>query len=168
MNSLDSASWYAIHTKPRQEERAFANLTARGIEVLAPRLPIKNQDSSWKPFFPGYIFAKFSVECMLQKISFTRGVTGVVSFGGVPAMIDDEVIASIKQRTDARGVLVPVSEFKRGDRLLIQAGPLRNFIGVFEEELPASMRIRILLTTVAFSAHVEVSRFDVNRVSAQA
>jgi transcriptional antiterminator RfaH len=168
MDSLESGSWYAIHTKPRQEERASENLTTWGIEVLTPRLPVKNQDSSWKPFFPSYIFARFLLERMLQKVSFTRGVSGIVSFGGIPAVIDDEVISSIKQRMDSRGILLPAAGFRRGDKLLVQSGPLRNLIGVFEEEVPASMRVRILLSAVAFSARVEVSRFDVTRISAAA
>jgi hypothetical protein len=42
---------------------------------------------------------------------------------------------------------------------------LRDFVGVFERELPGTERVQILLHTVAYSAHVEVSRLEVAKVA---
>lgn len=168
MESVEPISWYAIRTKPCQEERAAENLEYYGIEILAPRLATKKGESRWKPFFPGYIFARFDIASKLQKVSFTRGVAHVVSFGGTPAVIQDEIIVSIRQRSDARGVIHPPSALKYGDVLVIHTGPFRSFSGMFEEEMPASERIRILLTTVAYSAHIEVSKYDVSRAAVPA
>src|SRR5438067_2112716 len=118
MESVQSISWYVIRTKPCQEERAAENLEYWGIQVLAPRLATKKEESKWKPFFPGYIFAKFDIESKLQKVRFTRGVAQVVSFGGVPAVIQDEIIVSIRQRSDEKGIIHPPSALKRGDVLI--------------------------------------------------
>ena len=164
MTLNDSTSWYAIHTKPHQEERASENLAAGGIEILAPRLATRKDNPAWKLLFPGYIFARFCVNQMLQKVQFTRGVAQVVSFGGVPAVIDDEVIACIRARTDDKGVIHSLTDLKRGDMVVIHSGPLKNFAGVFQEEIPARERIRILLTTAAFKAHVEISKYDASRM----
>lgn len=153
-------SWYAIRTKPRQEERAVENLRLWGVPTLAPKLErISGQRQS--PLFPGYIFARFEGIQMLHNIQFTRGVAYVVAFGGVPAAIADEVIDEIYARMDNGGVVRHAPVLKPGDEVAIQSTLLRNFRGVFERELSGSQRVQILLHTVAYSAHLEISRFEV-------
>ena len=90
MESVQSISWYVIRTKPCQEERAAENLEYWGIQVLAPRLATKKEESKWKPFFPGYIFAKFDIESKLldlqnQTQSLSRTVNGVLDARTVTA-----------------------------------------------------------------------------------
>lgn len=161
---MNPLSWYAIRTKPRQEERAVENLTSWGIATLAPRLGGCNgqRDSQ---LFPGYIFARFDGLKALHNIHFTRGVAYVVSFGGVPAPISDEVIGEIYARMDEHGVIRNTTALNPGDEVIIQSGLLRDFVGVFERELPGTQRVQILLRTVAYSVHVEVPRFEVARVA---
>lgn len=159
-----SLTWYAIRTKPRQEERAAENLTSWGIATLAPRLK-GNSGQRDSHLFPGYIFGRFDPFKMLHNIHFTRGVAYVVNFGGVPAPINDDVIGEICARMDENGVIRNTTTLNPGDEVMIRSGPLRNFVGVFERDLPATERVQILLRTVAYSARVEVSRFDVARVA---
>jgi transcriptional antiterminator RfaH len=166
MNASEAASWYAVRTKPRQEGRAAKNLAAWGIETFAPRLAPGKNEWEWKSFFPGYIFARLNANQLGYKIQFTRGVAEIVSVRGMPAAIDDEVIEAIRRRADKDGVVRLFESLRPGDRLLIQAGPLKNFIGVFQGDLAPRERIRILLKTV--SAHVvEVSRLDVSKLPLQ-
>jgi transcriptional antiterminator RfaH len=162
MNSV--LSWYAIRTKPRQEERAIENLTSWGVATLAPRLKGKNGRRE-SLFFPGYIFARFDGFKMLHNIHFTRGVAYVVGFGKGPAPISDEVISEIYARMDGDGFIRTVIELDPGDEVVIRSGLLRNFVGVFERELRGSERVQILLRTVAYSAHVEISRLDVAKLA---
>jgi transcriptional antiterminator RfaH len=157
-------SWYAIRTKPRQEERAVDNLTSWGIATLAPRLEgakgRRNQH-----LFPGYIFARFDGLNMLHNVHFVRGVAYVVSCGGVPAPISDEVIGEIYARMDGNGVIRTTPALNPGDHVVIRSGSLRNFVGVFERELRGTERVQIFLRTVAYSAHVEVSRLEVAKIA---
>jgi transcriptional antiterminator RfaH len=155
-------SWYAIRTKPRQEERAVENLMSWGIPTLAPRLEVNNgrRDSQ---LFPGYIFARLDGLKMLRDIRFTRGVAYVVSFGGVPAPIGDELIGEIYSRIDENGVIRAKATLNPGDKVVIRSGLLRNFLGVFERELPGTERVQILLRSVAYNAHVQVSRLEVEK-----
>lgn len=158
-----SPSWYAVRTKPLQEKRATENLTAWGMETLAPWLPPKEGSPLLRPLFPGYIFARCD-QTMLQKIHFTRGILFVLSFGGKAAVVEDEVITAIRARADSRGVICPRPALTTGDTVLIQAGPLRGLLGVFEKEIPGTERVRILLTIVAYSARVEISRSNLVRM----
>src|ERR1700748_3310469 len=97
-------SWYAVRTKPRQEDRAVENLAFWGVDTLAPKFKGTNgrRDSH---LFPGYIFARFDGAEMLHNIHFTRGVAYVVSFSGVPAAIDDALINEIYARMDESGAI---------------------------------------------------------------
>jgi transcriptional antiterminator RfaH len=153
--------WYAIHTKPCQEERVVENLTAWSIETIAPWLEKRRAFGSRQPLFPSYVFAQFDAAQMFHKVSFTRGVSYVVSFGGVPAAIPEDIMKAIRARMNEQGIVRPVPAVRPGDTVVIESGPLQKFIGVFEKEVAGSERIRILLTTVAFSARVEVSISDV-------
>jgi transcriptional antiterminator RfaH len=157
-------SWYAIRTKPRQEDRAVENLTFWGIATLAPKLKENNgrRDSH---LFPGYIFARFDGTEMLHNVHFTRGVAYVVSFGGVPAAISDELINEIYSRMDESGVIRNTAALVPGDKVIIRSGVLRDFIGVFERDLHGSERVQILLRSVGYSARAEVYRCDVAKLA---
>jgi transcription antitermination factor NusG len=103
---------------------------------------------------------------MLHNIHFTRGVAYVVSFGGVPAQISDELIAEIYTRIDENGVVIRnMTALNPGDHVVIRSGFLRNFVGVFERDLSGSERVQILLHTVSYSAHVEMSRSEVAKLA---
>jgi transcriptional antiterminator RfaH len=131
---------------------------------MAPQLEGNNgrRDSQ---LFPGYIFARLEAPKMLHNVGFTRGVAYVVSFGGVPAPISDELIAEICARMDKNGIISNMTTLDPGDEVIILSGFLRNFVGVFERALPGTKRVQILLRTLAYSAHVELSRFEVAKVA---
>jgi len=158
-------AWYALHTKPRQEQRAVENLAAWGVEALAPQLRLKSNSSFPQFLFPGYIFARFDASRMLRKVRFTRGVWYVVCFGEEPAPIAEEVITELRSRLDERGFVRKADPLRRGDLVMIESGPLKDFMGVFEDDLPQSERVRILLKTVGYSAHVDISRFAVKKLA---
>lgn len=162
MNVNSHLSWYAIRTKPRQNERAANNLASWGVTTLTPQFEGSNGRRR-SPLFPGYMFARFDAVTMLHNIQFTRGVAYVVSFGGVPALIPDEVIEQIYARIDETGVVCRSAALQPGDEVVIQSGLLRKFVGVFERELQGSKRVQILLGTIAYSAHVQLSQFDVGQ-----
>ena len=168
----DVSRWYVVHTNPRQEERANNNLRAWGVETLNPKLRTRRYNqftgaptNITQPLFPRYIFARFSAGKQLAKIWFTRGVHDVVCFGGSPACVDEEIIEVLQSRIDENGFVKTGDELKRGDKVVIKAGPMRNFIGVFERELKASERILVLLTSINYQGRLEVGRDLVEKVS---
>jgi len=73
--ALDITYWYAIHTKPNQEERASQNLTAWGVETFFPLLRKRCLEEHVaravyriKPPFRSYIFARFNASNLLHKV----------------------------------------------------------------------------------------------------
>ncbi len=157
--------WYVVQTHPKQEARAEGNLNAWGVKTFNPKFKERrcNQFTGVatyliKPLFPKYFFAWFSADEMLHKVGLTRGVHSVVSFGGDPAPVGDEIIALIQSRMDAEGLVRLGDEIKAGDRVVIKDGPLRNISGVFDRELKNSDRVMILLTTLSYQGRVMIEK----------
>jgi transcription elongation factor/antiterminator RfaH len=163
--------WYVLHTHPKQENRAESNLKVLGVSVINPKI----KERRYNPFidhpayvakslFPRYIFARFNLEALYHKIRFTRGVATVVGPGERPTAIDEEIVALIQSRIKEDGFVQLEEEIRPGDKVKIMHGPLKDFAGVFEREMKDSARIRILLQTVSWQAHVAIEREKVKKV----
>jgi transcriptional antiterminator RfaH len=158
-----SLDWYAIYTKPREEERACQNLNAWKIQTFAPKVServyhryTEKTFNVIKPLFPRYIFARFHPQ-LGPKVSFTRGVQSIVSFSGKLVPLEDEIIEAIRSRME-NGLVHIGEEFEPGDEVVIRDGPLKSFKGVFEHKLKGTDRVRILLTTISYQANIVVDR----------
>lgn len=165
-------SWYVVHTHPKQEERTAINLQSWGMETLSPKLQVSrcNEFSGRvtrlvKPMFPSYIFARFKFAESLHRVRFTRGVTNVVTFNDKPTPVEDEIVNLIRARIGADGFVKTSEDLKAGDEVVINHGRFHNFCGVFEREMQDTDRVRILLNTVSFQAHVVVDKVLVTRVA---
>ena len=154
--------WYAVYTHSKQEFRVESNLKAWGVETFNPRVrerahPLKKPPRTVKQLFPRYLFARFPCED-LHKITFTRGVQTVVSFGNTPAPVDDAVIFLIKTRIGEDGFIRFNDELKTGDRVMIVGGPFESLEGIFDRTLNGSERVSLLLSTVALQGRLIIER----------
>ena len=175
MSNLDTdhnVSWYAVRTRPQQENRAESNLDAWKVETLCPKVKERRCHPYLgtpiyvtKALFPGYLFARFDAGVQLQKIWFTRGVHSVVSFGGHATPIDNDIIELIQAQMNEEGFVRVGGELKVGDKVMINDGPLRSLVGVFERELKDSERVMILLDAVSFQGRLVVARGQVRKMS---
>jgi transcriptional antiterminator RfaH len=172
VNNSERPCWYAVYTKPCEEVRAESNLRAWAVETFAPTMRARRinnftgkSTSVIKPLFPRYVFARFDAERMLHKISYTRGVHSIVSFGEGPLTVDDEIIELIQSQRGADGHIRIGEELKAGDKVMIERGPLKNFIGVFDGNLKDPERISILLSTVNYQNRVVLERDAVRKVA---
>jgi transcriptional antiterminator RfaH len=165
----DQTQWYAVRTKPNEEERADSNLRAWQVETFTPKVKeLRTSDFGGgryvtRPLFSRYIFARFDIERQLHNVNYTRGVQSVVSFGGNPISIDDDVIDLIKERIDDDG-FIRIDEFKAGDPVRVSSGPLQSIVGVFERKLKDKDRIKILLNTMSHGSHLLIDRAMVEKV----
>jgi transcription antitermination factor NusG len=162
---VDTALWYVIHTHTKQEDRVGSNLRVLGVPTFNPKIRERryNQFSIvptyvTKPLFPRYIFARFRINDLYHKVRFTRGVYSVVSFGEGPTPIAGEVITLIQSNVKEDGFFRIDEEIRPGDRIIVKDGPLKNLAGIFERTMKDTDRIRILLETVSYQAHIEIER----------
>jgi transcription elongation factor/antiterminator RfaH len=171
--SAHSALWYAIHTHPKEEDRANSNLRAWNVETFNPKVrerrlnPFTGAASyEKKPLFPRYIFARFDAAALLSKICFTRGVKRVVGFGNGPVPIEDEIIDFIIEKTGEDGFVQLGEELKRGDRVTVKNGLLGELSGIFEREIKDTDRVRILLNAINYQASIVIPKEHVRKQTA--
>lgn len=157
--------WYAVCCKPRQELVAQENLARQGFHVYLPRIQLKKRRrGSWvdviEVLFPRYIFIR--VDTALKSIASvrsTRGVVGLVRFGGQPAVVADEVVEAIIQReTPGMGLLQDERPlFGLGEQVRLTEGPLAGMEGVFIQE-DGEKRVIVLLEMLGKANKVRVDR----------
>jgi transcriptional antiterminator RfaH len=155
--------WYAISTKPHQEYVAEANLHRLGVETFCPqikqdRIIRRKMQATIAPLFPGYLFAQFSLDQQYRSIVYARGVRRVVAFGSEPAIVDEGLIDTIKSRLTGDYIHLPQTQFKPGQHVRIQDGPLHGIEAIFERGLPGPQRAVILLKTLSYQARVVVDQ----------
>jgi transcriptional antiterminator RfaH len=163
-------NWYAIHTKPRQEATAQRSLEREAVETFYPKLRQRKtirRVRKWVtgPLFPCYIFARFDPVVSSRLVKYANGVTNIVSFGGKPVTVADELIATIAAHAEEEVVTIQPPAFRVGELVEVQTGPFRGLQGVFERELSDRDRVVILLEVMAKGARVQVSREQLEKVS---
>ncbi len=156
-------NWYAIYTKPKQEDRAEENLARASIEVFNPKLRRKRlvrgkYEHVIRPFFPNYLFAKFDPFRQYHLIKYARGVRGIIGNKGIPWPVSEDIISIIKSRMNEEGLIVISPDIKVGDKVEITEGPFTGFIGIFEREMKDKDRIVVLLSTIEYQARVEIEK----------
>ena len=171
-HSYGLSHWYAVQTKPREEDRADYNVRAWGVETFAPRIKerrlrsLSNQPGyAIKPLFPRYIFARFNADEQLHKICYTRGVYSVVFCGERPARVDDDTVMMIQSRIGKDGFVTLTEELQPGAPVTIKDGAFRGLNGIFVRELSDSDRVSILLTNLTYQAHITIDRHLVQRTT---
>jgi transcriptional antiterminator RfaH len=153
--------WYAVNTKPRQENLAELTLQRLGVETFNPRLKQnrlirKRLQTIVCPLFPGYLFARFNLGIQYRTVNFARGVQKIVSFGSTPATVDEEMVESIKSMLQDGCVIVQTPSFSAGQTVRVQSGPLKGLEAIFEREMGDHQRAVLLLKTLSYQARVVV------------
>lgn len=146
-----------------------AFLRGRGIEVYFPTIPAptSSRTSGERAFFPSYLFAHVDLPAVgLWTLHYAPGVRGVVMFGGIPARVDDGIIARLKERLANVDVVDTLGDaLNSGDRVVITQGPFADFEAVFDKRLSADGRVRVLLEFLRRTTPVEVDARVLRKIS---
>ena len=144
--------WYAVQAKPRKESAVLSAFQRVGLEGYCPRVHQRKRRAGKKvskesPLFPGYVFVRLQFLRDYPKIRWTPGMVRVVTSGGEPAQISEELLAEIR-RIERAGTglrLLHASRIMPGSRVRIVGGPFAGFEGQVAAHLSGGERIRILL-----------------------
>ncbi len=126
--------WFAVQVRTRHEIGIADYLSAKGYERF---LPLYKCRKTWSdrirevqaPLFPGYIFCRFD-PCDRLPILKTPGVVQVVGNGRSPLPVCDTEIEALQKMVASGLPNQPWPFLHAGDRVQIQAGPLRGLEGV--------------------------------------
>jgi len=161
--------WYAIHTKPRQEQVVEAALQREGVKTFFPKLRRKKmirRKYQWTvgPLFPNYLFGHFDFAESGRLVRYAKGVINIVSFGGKPATVDESIILTITSHCEGDVVTIEPPTLKPGDNVQILEGPLAGLKGIFQRNLSGPERVVVLLQSMGAGARVEVSRSQLEKI----
>lgn len=166
-------AWYVIHTRPRQEARAEAHLQRQGFQFYLPRIKQQRMRRGERvdvvePLFPRYLFIQLdlSQQQNVYTIPSTRGVIGFVRFGERLPSVPASFIRGLRKAVDPQSGLLEVMDrgFSRGERLVIESGPLAGIMVTFQEAR-GEKRVMVLLEMLGRQHSVEVPRDVIARVA---
>ncbi|HNW78483.1 MAG TPA: transcriptional activator RfaH [Candidatus Competibacteraceae bacterium] len=129
----DSAAlghWFAVYSKPRREAEALEQLQRQGYVVFLPQVRRRvRQRGQWRDvveaLFPRYLFLRAVLGAdHLAPVRSTRGVVGLVRFGGRLQPVPASVIAELERLCgDGAGLLELPPPLPPGCRVRILQGP---------------------------------------------
>ncbi len=158
-----NGNWYAVRSKPRKEDIIWRQLVSHGFEVFYPRIrvqPVNPRARRLKPYFPGYLFVFSDLEEVgVSLFQWMPHTLGLVSFGGEPAAVPDNLIHSIRKRVEEINLAggETFAGLKSGDMVWISDGPFRGYEAIFDARLPGSERVRVLLEFLGSSRKVALT-----------
>ena len=127
--------WYLIYTKPQQEKVALDNLTRQNYQCYLPLINKEKISQGKKiltkePMFPRYLFVRLCHDGQQNwsPIRSTIGVSHLVSFFGLAASLNDEMMDNLKLKIN-NAVVVKV--FSIGDKVQILKGPFKGMEAIF-------------------------------------
>ena len=154
-------AWYLVQSKPRNEARALENLVRQGYETYLPLMEVERLQrgrllKKMEPLFPRYLFLHLEEgNDNWGPIRSTLGVAGLVRFGQAYAVVSDEVMDAVRERTQD----IKKSLFESGDNVRVVSGPLLGLEGVFEIA-DGEQRSFVLLEFMQKQQRVSVSTAD--------
>jgi transcription antitermination factor NusG len=132
--------WLVFYTKSRGEKTAHKLLQKFGFESYLPLNKVLRQWSDRKkkvevPLFNSYIFVR-DIEANITDILKTPGISWNIRHNGVPAILRENELATIKRFLES-GLTLEIStsqDLEKGDQVKIMDGPMKGAIGFLSGE----------------------------------
>ncbi len=169
-NSSQDAQWYLLQSKPRQEFKSAQELENQGYEVFLPvietqKIRANNLQLMIEPLFSRYLFIRLNtITDNWAPISFTKGISSIVRFGGQPAKVSGALIEQLRNFLSG----VPIQEiFHTGDAIEVLDGPFKNLTGIFKNLktiVDGEVRAMVLIDFMGKYQLFELRPSDLRRV----
>lgn len=163
-------SWYLVYSKPRQEACALENLERQGFECFLPRIAVEKLRRKLialvqEPLFPRYLFIRLDASQegrSWNPIRSTTGVSRLVTFGQVPAKVDDQLVAII--RSTVSDASVRQRHFEPGELVRINDGPFAGLEAVYQ--MPdGEARVMVLIDILSKKVSLSVEPPSLSKLS---
>jgi transcriptional antiterminator RfaH len=159
MSDIKLKQWYVVYSKRHAEESVQLHFRLKGLECFFPRLLLPKTTPKHRrivPLFPNYLFVRICFLEEFQYVFWTHGVKRFVSFNGIPAALDEEVVTFIMRQANAEGIVTARSNLKAGEQVRVSRGPFQGLVGIIQEPPNVRGRVKILLELLARQVRAEV------------
>jgi transcription antitermination factor NusG len=152
-------AWYALQVRSRFEMSVANQLRGMGYEEFLPLCECRKRWSDrikvvQAPLFPGYLFCRLDPQNRLPILK-TPGVIQIVGYNRQPIPVDDEEVKSIQTLVSSGIPNQPWPFLKVGEKVRIEAGPLRGLEGVLVE-FKGNRRLILSVSLLQRSVAVEM------------
>ena len=163
MPAEPDSPWYVVHTKPRQERVARENLARQGYGVYLPQMKVlktrrHQREVAFEPMFPRYLFFQpCHAEQSIAPVRSTHGVTSIVRFGWIPAILQPDTLESIQAFESHQNAADPaeLSGLQRGKTIVVTSGPLAGLCGLVA--MVSKERVIVLMRLLGEETRVRLS-----------
>jgi len=164
-------TWYCIHAKPKKEPRIARYLRDNlGLDTYFPRLRRQKTIRRVKrvvtePLFPRYVFCRFDFAQTYRAVRYAPDVIDLVSFGAIPAPVDDALIDGLKSWAgEVVDVITLQPRLNPGDRVEITDGPLRGLQAVLVNQSTGRERVAVVLSILERNVQIMINRWQLTPV----
>ena len=166
----DSSKWYALHTRSHFEQKVYAGISGKSIEVFLPKVQVmsRRKDRRKKifiPLLPGYVFVRFEMDPeSYWEIIKTVGVVRMVGVRGIPTPARDEEIDSLMILNGTDRTVHNRSYMKTGDRVMIMEGPFKGLVGFYLRHKGQSEKVVVSVELLQRSLAVEIEDWALEKL----
>ena len=142
-------AWHCVRTHLKHEHIAEAHLRQiPGVEAFNPRLRLlrsTRRGRRWctESLFPNYLFVRFALDALLEKVKYAPSVKMVLRFGDKVPTIPDAVIDELRQGLAETSNQVFTDAPSEGEEVEIASGAFEGTKALVERVLPSKQRVRI-------------------------
>lgn len=178
--------WFVLRVQSNKEDKVRSSLLerikAKGLENLISNVLVPSEKVSEikggkkkiieRKIYPGYIMTEVEVDengQIPKEVWFLiRETSGAGDFiGGQNKPVPmaryevEKLLADVEQKEEKPRAKI---EFTEGEKVRVKEGPFENYDGVVEEVLPASGRIKVMLTVFGRATPVELEFWQVEPI----
>jgi len=161
--------WYVLHTRSRFENVVADGLAKKSLEVFLPKIQVKSRRKDRScvirvPLFPGYTFVKTDLN-PYEHLEIVKTVGAVRLIGNKlgPVPVPDETVHSLQIMVAGDHPVATGSRLKKGDRVMVVAGPFSGVTGVFMRH-KSQGRVVVNIEALGQYAAVDVDEEDVEKI----
>jgi transcription antitermination factor NusG len=166
-DELTTPCWYAAYTSAQHEKKVATELGRRNVESF---LPLYSAERRWSdrrvrlelPLFPGYVFVHLALRDRLRVLQ-VPGVAKLVSFGGLPVVLPDKQIETLRAGLNGQVRAEPHPFLTVGRRMRVLRGPFQGAEGILVRK-KGVYRMVLSLELIMRSVAVEVDVSEVEPV----
>lgn len=178
--------WFVLRVQSNKEDKVKDSLIglikARGLENLIPNVLVPSEKISEikggkkkiteRKIYPGYIMAEVEVDEHGQipkdvwfLIRETAGAGDFIGGQNKPVPMSryevEKLLSDIEHKEEKPRAKI---EFHESEKVRVKEGPFENYDGIIEEVLPASGRVKVMLTVFGRATPVELEYWQVEAI----
>jgi len=160
-NLNNTLHWYALYTRTQQEKKVYKDLLENNITCYIPEQKVIHKEKKIvdKLIFRCFLFVKIDLKNKISILQI-KGIKRFIEFNGIPAMISDSKIETLKMILEQKKEIKKISYFTSGKNAKIIRGPLNGITGILAK-VKNTYRFIIRFNTIMQAISFDIEYRDI-------